>query len=63
MRGILSSQVSRLSDTAAVNADPPTVTLLRLTGPEKTVTANADAFRAAFGADAKAEKERAVTQE
>jgi hypothetical protein len=29
---------------------------LRLTGPEKTVSANADALRAAIGADAKAEK-------
>jgi gluconolactonase len=30
---------------------------LKLTGPEKTVTAAADAFRASFGADAKTEKE------
>ena len=29
---------------------------LRLTGPEKTVSANVDALRAAIGADAKAEK-------
>jgi len=36
---------------------------LRLTGPEKTVTANVDAFRAAFGADAKTEKERPVAKE
>jgi gluconolactonase len=36
---------------------------IRLTGPEKTVTANADAFRAAFGADAKSEKERPAGQE
>jgi|HubBroStandDraft_4_1064222.scaffolds.fasta_scaffold158764_2 gluconolactonase len=36
---------------------------LRLTGPEKTVSANADAFRAAFGADAKTEKDRPLAQE
>jgi hypothetical protein len=36
---------------------------VRLTGPEKTVTFNADAFRAAFGADAKSEKERPAGQE
>jgi gluconolactonase len=30
---------------------------LRLTGPDKTVSANVDALRAAIGADAKAEKE------
>lgn len=30
---------------------------LKLTGPEKTVAAAADAFRASFGADAKSEKE------
>jgi hypothetical protein len=36
---------------------------LRLTGPEKTVSANADAFRAAFGADAKSEKVRPLAQE
>jgi gluconolactonase len=36
---------------------------IRLTGPEKTVAANADAFRAAFGADAKTEKERPAGQE
>jgi hypothetical protein len=30
---------------------------LRLTGPEKTVSANVDALRAAIGADAKAEKD------
>ncbi|HEV8068573.1 MAG TPA: hypothetical protein VGP76_12615 [Planctomycetaceae bacterium] len=36
---------------------------LRLTGPEKTVAANADAFRAAFGADAKTEKDRPLAQE
>lgn len=30
---------------------------LRLTGPAKTVSANADAFRAAFGADQKSEQE------
>lgn len=29
---------------------------LRLTGPQKTVSANADSFRAVIGADAKAEK-------
>jgi gluconolactonase len=36
---------------------------LRLTGPEKTVSANADAFRAAFGADAKTEKDRPLARE
>jgi hypothetical protein len=36
---------------------------VRLTGPEKTVAANADALRAAIGADAKSEKERKLTQE
>jgi hypothetical protein len=36
---------------------------LRLTGPEKTVTANADALRAAIGADSKSEKDRPLTQE
>jgi hypothetical protein len=36
---------------------------IRLTGPEKTVTANADALRAAFGADAKTEKERPQKEE
>jgi hypothetical protein len=36
---------------------------IRLTGPEKTVTANADALRAAFGADAKTEKERPAKEE
>lgn len=33
---------------------------LRLTGPEKTVSANVDALRAAIGADAKAEKDYAL---
>ena len=36
---------------------------IRLTGPEKTVSANVDAFRAAFGADAKHEKERPASQD
>jgi gluconolactonase len=36
---------------------------LRLTGPEKTVTANADAVRTAIGADSKSEKDRPLTQE
>jgi hypothetical protein len=36
---------------------------LRLTGPEKTVSANADALRTAIGADAKSEKARPLTQE
>jgi gluconolactonase len=36
---------------------------LRLTGPEKTVSANADAFRATFGADAKTEKDRPLARE
>ena len=35
---------------------------LRLTGPEKTVSANADALRAAIGADAKAEKAYALPE-
>ncbi len=35
---------------------------IRLTGPEKTVAANINAFRATFGADASGEKERAVAQ-
>ena len=35
---------------------------VRLTGPEKTVSANVDAFRAAFGADAKTEKERPASE-
>jgi hypothetical protein len=35
---------------------------LRLTGPEKTVSANADALRATVGADAKTEKPRPLTQ-
>jgi hypothetical protein len=36
---------------------------LRLTGPEKTVTANADALRVAIGADAKAEKDYKLSEE
>jgi hypothetical protein len=36
---------------------------LRLTGPKATVSDNADAFRTAFGGDAKAEKERPIAQE
>ena len=35
---------------------------LRLTGPEKTVSANADALRAAIGADAKSEKAYALPE-
>ena len=35
---------------------------LRLTGPEKTVSANTDAFRTAFGADAKTEKDRPLAR-
>ena len=36
---------------------------LRLTGPKKTTSANADAFRAAIGADAKSEKEYKLAEE
>ena len=36
---------------------------LRLTGPKKTVSANADALRAAIGADAKSEKDYKVSEE
>ncbi len=36
---------------------------LRLTGPKATVSANVDAFRASFGGDAKAEKNRPIAQE
>jgi hypothetical protein len=36
---------------------------LRLTGPEKTVSANADAFRTVIGADAKSEKEYKLGEE
>jgi gluconolactonase len=36
---------------------------LRLTGPEKTVSANGDALRTAIGAEAKSEKERPLTRE
>jgi gluconolactonase len=36
---------------------------VRLTGPKATVDANADAFRTAFGGEAKSEKDRPVAQE
>ncbi|HUE16790.1 MAG TPA: hypothetical protein VMR25_21620 [Planctomycetaceae bacterium] len=36
---------------------------LRLTGPEKTVSANADALRGAIGADAKSEKDYKLSEE
>lgn len=36
---------------------------VRLTGPKATVSANADAFRTAFGGEAKSEKDRPTAQE